>query len=415
MPDDFSVFLHGLRTRELERLPPGAKVVLSGGAAGTWYFEWFESHYPTPIDRHIGVEALAPKPEDLPAHVEWVPSSLGDLSAIRTGSVDLVFAGEVIEHLWPDDIAGFLSEAHRVLRRGAQIAFDSPNRRITQAIRWFHPEHTVEFTVDEIVELLEMAGFDDVHVRGVLLGYDVDRHRYLLVDELESAQIRREERLDRAADRPEDSFVWWAEATRSERRPDDAALLHRVRELFWRFRTNRFAQLLSAEGRTEEVSYHGRVVHAARGEPGFVVFGPYIAMPPGTWEAVFELSSPAGNQGADGVRVCWIDVVHGNPPVTLGRTDLTAGDLGASEWSRHAIHFATPATTMGVEFRVFSEGHFDLAARAFVDVRPTTLPTAPQRQRRGGAPGWLRRHPRMRTIAKEVRSLVRGRRWCGLA
>src|SRR6266487_358968 len=31
--DDFHLFLHELRTRELERLPPGAKVVLSGGAA----------------------------------------------------------------------------------------------------------------------------------------------------------------------------------------------------------------------------------------------------------------------------------------------------------------------------------------------------------------------------------------------
>jgi len=64
--DDFSVFLHGLRTAEVKRLPAGARVVLSGGAAGTWYFDWFESSYPTPIERHIGVEAFAPKPGGSP-------------------------------------------------------------------------------------------------------------------------------------------------------------------------------------------------------------------------------------------------------------------------------------------------------------------------------------------------------------
>ena len=202
--EDFPHFLHGLRTRQLEQLAPGAKVVLSGGAAGAWYFEWFESHYPSAVERHIGVEALAPMPEGLPDHVEWISTSLGDLSLVASGSVDLVFAGEVIEHLWPDDIAGFLAGAHRVLRPRGRIALDSPNRRVTQAIAWLHPEHTVEFSIDEIVELLELAGFQDVLVRGVLLGYDAERHRYLSLDDLDAPPVGRQERVDRAAASPED-------------------------------------------------------------------------------------------------------------------------------------------------------------------------------------------------------------------
>ena len=50
--------LKALRSRELERLPGGAKTVLHGGCAGSWYFEWFAERYPTPVERHFGVEAF---------------------------------------------------------------------------------------------------------------------------------------------------------------------------------------------------------------------------------------------------------------------------------------------------------------------------------------------------------------------
>jgi SAM-dependent methyltransferase len=404
--DEFSLFLHGLRSRELERLPPGAKVVLSGGAAGAWYFDWFESHYPTAIERHIGVEALAPKPDGLPDHVEWIEASLGDLSAVGSQTVDLVFGGEVVEHLWPHDIAGFLSSAHRVLRSGGRIALDSPNRRVTQAIRWLHPEHTVEFTVDEIVELLGLAGFEDIDVRGVLLGYDADCHQYFPLHEL-SSELGREERVERASERPEDSLVWWAEATRGQRHPDDVALERRVLELFSRFRTHRFGQLLSSVGSVEELPHHGRVVHAVQGESGAMLFGPYVPMPRGTWEVTFELTSPdAARQPADEV-VGWIDVVRGDPPVTLGRLDLKASDVDTDwEWSRQTVRFCLEEMMMGVEFRLFSEGRVELAARAVVDVRPTPPPLPAHRNPRHPIRNWLRRHPRTKALAKKLHSLL---------
>jgi SAM-dependent methyltransferase len=409
-PDDFHLFLHELRTRELERLPPGAKVVLSGGAADSWYFDWFESHYPTVVDRHIGVEALAPKPDGLPEHVEWLSMSLGDLSPVASRSVDLVFAGEVIEHLWPDDISGFLTSAHRVLRAGGRIALDSPNRRVTQAIDWLHPEHTVEFSVDEIVELLELAGFEDVHVRGVLLTYDTERHEYLPLHDLDTPPGR-QERVDRAAARPEDSLVWWAEATRGERTPDPEALRRRVRELFARFRRNRLGQTLSWAGEVADIPHLGRVIRAVPGEKGPMLFGPYMAMPAGSWEVVFELRLPNAGEHQPGGRVASLDVVHGSPPVTLARVDLTANDLAeSSAWSRHAVRFDLDTTTMGVEFRVLSEGQVELWARVPVDLRPTAMPTLPQRRPRGRTKNWLRRHPRLKAVAKRVDALLPGTR-----
>src|SRR4051812_11517148 len=84
-PVDFNLLLHGWRTQELGRLPSGARVVLHGGAAGKWYFDWSAEAYPTPVERHIGVEALSDAPPDLPDDVEWLRRSLGDLTPVDDG------------------------------------------------------------------------------------------------------------------------------------------------------------------------------------------------------------------------------------------------------------------------------------------------------------------------------------------
>ena len=41
--------------------------------------------------------------------------------------------GQTVEHVWPEELAGFLSEANRVLGPQGWIVLDSPNRRITQS------------------------------------------------------------------------------------------------------------------------------------------------------------------------------------------------------------------------------------------------------------------------------------------
>jgi len=366
--------------------------VLSGGAAGSWYFEWFDAHYSTPVERHIAVEAFAPAPDPLPERVEWISASLGDLGPVQSESVDIVFGGQVIEHLWPDEISGFLSAAHRVLRRAGHLVLDSPNRRVTQAINWLHPEHTVEFTVDEIVELLELAGFEHVQVRGVLLAYDAERHRYPTLSEL-AAKSGRHERAERAASRPEESFVWWAEATRGKRKPDEEALRRRARDLFSRFRTHRLSHSLTWVGEAEHIPHFGRVIHAARGKAGPMLFGPYIPMPSGDWEATFELRAPDAPQHEVDEHLAFLEVTHGDPSAKVGDLAVTAGDLSAdSEWSRHSVSFFLNTTVMGVEFRILSSGCADLFALASVNLRPATVPVlAPGQSRRGRVQRWLSR------------------------
>jgi len=252
----FNEFLHELRTRELRRLPPGARTVLSGGCAGSLYFDWFGANYPTPVERHIGVEAYTEKPHELPPEVEWIQRTLGDLEPVGTGEVDLVFAGEVFEHMWPDEIAGFLREAHRALRPGGHLVLDSPNRRVTSALGWIHPEHTVEFTPGEATELLTLAGFDDVRVRGLWLCHDPGLGFIPVELDAGGPDWPPERRVAEAEERPDDAFVWWAEATRGERDPDRAALEARVHEIYATVRPLALDRLRSEVG-SLEVSHRG--------------------------------------------------------------------------------------------------------------------------------------------------------------
>ena len=271
---DFNVFLHELRSRELGRLPPGATAVLHGGSAGQWYFDWFRERYPTTVERHIGVDALSGRPEGLADEVEWLQRSLGDLAPVGDGEVDLIFAGQVIEHLWPEEVVGFLLEARRVLRRGGALVMDSPNRRVTTALHWEHPEHTVEFRPDEVVELLELAGFSEISMRGVWLCFDRDQQRFLSLEGAPAdGDWTTQRRAGAAEDRPEDSFVWWAEAVRGDGRKDEQRLTRRVDEIYGDYRRGRFSRLKHGVGVTSGVGVD-RIVSVQPGEFGSLVFGP---------------------------------------------------------------------------------------------------------------------------------------------
>jgi SAM-dependent methyltransferase len=146
------------------------------------------------------------------------------MSGVADGSCDLVFSGQNLEHLWPEEVIGFLLESWRVLRPGGALIVDSPNRDLTRPLNWSHPEHTVEITVAEAQQLTTLAGFDVNNVRGVWLCRDPGSGRLLSFDPVhEDIDWSIPERLIAARDDPENAFIWWLEASRAKRPPNAPA------------------------------------------------------------------------------------------------------------------------------------------------------------------------------------------------
>jgi SAM-dependent methyltransferase len=372
---DFSTRLHELRSAELRRLPAGADTVLHGGAAGAWYFNWFDENYSGDVKRHIGVEAFSPPPSDLPSNVEWLRKTLGDMNPVATGSVDMVFGGQVIEHLWPEDVAGFLSESHRVLRPGGRIVLDSPNRRITEAIAWHHPEHTAEFAVDEVAQLLVLAGFELEELRGVLLGYDSTNHAFL---ELEDDRLPWDDRAALAADRPEDSFVWWLVARRGDTEPNRETLNTRAQQLAETFRVRRLRRITSPLAIQRET---GRIpwVDSSRAPGGPLISSPSTPFAEGRWQASFALR--LSDSAIDpGLPVAFIDATSDSGATEHARRDVLAGTLDPNgAWTVVDLPFDLPGMTMGVELRAHGRGQAGLGAQLAIAVRQLSdLPIAAQ-------------------------------------
>jgi hypothetical protein len=134
---DINLLLHQSRSAYLRGMPPGAKRLLSAGCAGLWYFEWIKQTYGC-VPEHLGIEFYTPKPDGLDNNVTWIANTASDMSAVKSRSCDLVFSGQNIEHLWPEEVSGFMLEAARVLALGGHLVIDSPNRRLSlhQTRRW---------------------------------------------------------------------------------------------------------------------------------------------------------------------------------------------------------------------------------------------------------------------------------------
>jgi SAM-dependent methyltransferase len=359
---DFPQFFHELRTCELKKVPNEGDTVLSAGCAGSWYFDWFRQSYAGTIRRHIGIDAYSPRPPDLPPEAVWTANSVQDMNGVGNGEVDLIFAGQMIEHLWPLEFVGLLTEAHRVLRPGGRIVMDSPNRDITTALRWSHREHIIEYTTSEISEILESAGFDVISIRGLWLCRSNGRTLSLFSPEDPS---RRQRRIADADQRPEDSFSWWVEAFRGRRLPNRAELAVRVGGICALNRPWQFREFRKQVGKVQGSDSLKRVV-AGRGEPGFIHYGPYLPFPSGRHQLIFALSTPEPK--LSGAIACVLDVTHDSGETLLANCEIRCCDLDRST-KNWRVELDLPTTHFGVEYRVRTTGALPVSLDLPIKVR----------------------------------------------
>ena len=340
---NFNDLIHQERTRLLAILPKGADVFCSAGCSGSWYFRWVEDSY-GPIKKHIGIELYSPKPDDLPANVEWIQNSVSDMVDIASSSVDMLFSGQNIEHLYPDDLRGFFSEANRVIKPGGTLCIDSPNRSVTQPGRYVQQEHVLELSVGEAVRLTSLAGFTVSAVHGIWLCED-DSFKKLEVFDLQNP-VKLQERLSSAKFRPNNSFIWWIVATKTGE--PSATLGAEIDSLFLKdfpgFVRSRFSL---GCGAFKNACGTEAIVQVSKESNGCVFYGPYVPLAPGNYVAEFliKMRNPGGK--------LVFDVVSNLGASVHSTMDIHAD--GSSEWQSICLSFSLDKYITGVETRVFSE------------------------------------------------------------
>ena len=97
--------------------------------------------------------------------------SMTDLSGYADESVDLVYSGQSIEHVAPEEGRKVVEQVYRVLEPGGHFALDTPNGRVTriQQAEFIDPDHKVEYTLDELLDLVRGAGFEVAECKGTNL------------------------------------------------------------------------------------------------------------------------------------------------------------------------------------------------------------------------------------------------------
>lgn len=362
--NDFNNLLHLLREGELRQLPKASQHFISVGCAGTWYFEWIEKCC-GPIALHTGIEYYSPKPDDLPAGVQWIANTAGDMSSIANDVGDILFSGQNIEHLWPADVTAFLSESWRVLKPDGLLVIDSPNRMVTAKAVWSHPEHTIELTPDEARKLVEASGFEVTALRGIWLCTDSATAQVMPFGDLLAVDpFSLKERMDGAANRPNESFCWWLEARKTQRQPNLALANNLVAAAFNKAWPERVNRLLTQAGTTRQID--GEKWICTDGKEGALLCGPFTPLPAGDYSVTFTvraLSLPADAVGQF-VLLKVVDIADRDFATYTFPSDAFAGSGQLSI----TLNFHICEMTFGIQFKAIVSKQSQIAICAEISL-----------------------------------------------
>jgi SAM-dependent methyltransferase len=122
--------------------------------------------------RRIAVDLNADTRSLAAPGVEVEAASASDLGFLSTGSVDVVFSSNFLEHLADkEEVAGVMREALRVLKTGGTLILLGPNVRLIPGVYWDFFDHHVPLSDRSMCELLAITGFDLVRVEPRFLPY----------------------------------------------------------------------------------------------------------------------------------------------------------------------------------------------------------------------------------------------------
>ncbi|HUP86455.1 MAG TPA: methyltransferase domain-containing protein [Acidimicrobiales bacterium] len=187
--------LHVSRCEFIQSLPRASRILDVGGAHhDTQQGALVAMGYPYAFEELTIVDLPSADRHPLyrsPEHHDVIDSHLGpvryryhsmsDLTGYDDSAFDLVYSGQSIEHITPAEAKSVLAEIHRILAPGGYLALDTPNGRICrlQQDEFIDPDHEVEYTHREMVDLIEGAGLTIVDARGLnYMGRAASQGRY---------------------------------------------------------------------------------------------------------------------------------------------------------------------------------------------------------------------------------------------
>lgn len=175
--------LHISRCEFIQSLPKARRVLDVGGAHhNTKQGALVAMGYPYAFDELTIVDLPSDDRHPLyrsPEHHDVIDSHLGpihyryhsmsDLRGYDDEAFDLVYSGQSIEHITPTEAKTVLDEIHRILAPGGHLALDTPNGKVCrlQQDGFIDPDHKVEYTHREMVDLIEGAGLAIVDAKGL--------------------------------------------------------------------------------------------------------------------------------------------------------------------------------------------------------------------------------------------------------
>jgi ubiquinone/menaquinone biosynthesis C-methylase UbiE len=186
---DFSNSIHKSRKIFIKSLPEAKNIIDLGGidlGSGSSALFKMGYHYDfekiTVIDlpnekRH---ERYRSNSFEKNEKISFLYRDMIDLDDIETESVDMVFAGESVEHIEEYKFDILIKEISRILKYDGFFCFDTPNKKITriQQESFIDPDHKIEYSNEEIIDKFKNKNFKLISNFGLQYIGDCDRESF---------------------------------------------------------------------------------------------------------------------------------------------------------------------------------------------------------------------------------------------
>lgn len=216
--------LHNLRMEMIQTLLPPAEVVLDLGGAhpGDSKGTLLNFGYPY-LPKKLYILDLPPSERMFPAtempqkvkynncEIEYVYRSMSDLTCFQEESFDLIWSGESIEHITPEDAEKVFKQVYKLLKPNGKFALDTPNRRATELQcpnSFIHPEHKIEYYYEDFIEILKKHNFKVIETKGLSD----------LSESINSATFKEDELIknSRLNNKPQNSYMFYVCCMRND-------------------------------------------------------------------------------------------------------------------------------------------------------------------------------------------------------